>query len=171
MDKTKIKLFLCLNWICTLIANTKYKGMLLYKGFTLKKFSNAKIILKELSRFHVGKPEFDKKRVKRTLLEMQENSELCIEGVVTLESGCSILLQKNSSFHIQDCTYIKTGASISIGKNATIGKNVWISDEVFINANTLMIGDNVRIGFGCRIIGDISIPDNTMIPNETIIES
>lgn len=145
--------------------------MLLYKGSALKKSSNAKIILNKLSRFHVGKPEFDKKTVKHTLLELQENTELFIEGVVTLESGSTILMQKNSSLHIQDRTYIKTGSSISVGKNATIGKNVWISDRVLINTNKLRIGDNVRIGLGCQIIGDISIPDNTMIPNETIIES
>ena len=104
-----------------------------------------------------------------------------IQGTLTLQSGCRIVVEKGGSLEIGDDVGINSNCYIAVHKRVTIGSNTIFGPNVTVvdqdhdykaegglkaekyKVGTVTIGNNVWIGAGAVILRDTVIGDNAVI--------
>lgn len=172
--------------VSTLILNFFTKGernshLIFSNGnFKLEKHSSSVINLKN-GDFYLNKSM----RVKEPfagMLEMKTNSQINVENIFSIYSGCHIILLENAKLNLGS-GYINRNVKIRCYQEISIGENVAISENVTIwdsDAHTIVgkenemtkpikIGNHVWIGNNVTILKGVTIGDGAIIAAGSIV--
>lgn len=141
--------------------------------------SNAKIkIGKELSL-----NENNITNIGRTsILRMDEDSELTVEGIFKFYYGADIILFKGAKLFLGDNSFINSDCRIRCHKSISIGSNCAIShgftlmdsDAHYIDNNNhtlpVIIGNHVWIGTNVTVLSGVSIGDDAIIAAGALVK-
>ena len=158
------------------------------KGFYPYKYSRLQIS-KTASVQVNGTFDFNCEKIKgskaESLLRMDDNSKLVVEGGFKIYYGSDITLFENATLKLgsgyaNSGCQIRCGNSISIGNGVFIGRNCFIQDSDFhsiadsegnVKPDTLpvVIGDNVWIGANVTILKGVHIGDGAVIGAGSVV--
>ncbi|RAR51140.1 acetyltransferase-like isoleucine patch superfamily enzyme [Flavobacterium lacus] len=149
-------------------------------NFRFEKHSSAVINLKK-GDFYLNKSM----RVKEPfagMLEMKSNSEINVENIFSIHSGCHIILLENAKLNLGS-GYINRNVKIRCYQEITIGENVAISENVTIwdsdahriigreseMTRPIKIGNHVWIGNNVTILKGVTIGDSAIIAAGSVV--
>lgn len=158
--------------------------------FPMKIGKNSKLSISKNAQLYIAKRlnfamySTDLCQTRKSLLLMQGNSKLYINGISNFGMGSIICIHDNCTLSVGDGTYFSGDTKINVWDSVTIGDNCLISWDVIIldsdshtvildkpqeKTKPVVIGNHVWIGCGAIILKGVHIGDNSIIAAGSIV--
>lgn len=171
----------------SLIIYNLFSNKVIRKGGKLIPYRNSYFILHKTARIRlkgslITNSNCIKSNGRSTILRMDNNSELNVDGVFSIYYGGDIVCFKNSKLTLgsgfcNSNVKIRCTESITIGNNVAISHDVTIMDsdahniycEGYQMTKPVRIGNNVWIGSRAMILKGVNIGDGAIIAAGAIV--
>ena len=143
---------------------------------------HSRIVLRKRAMLIVG---IDWNLPEHSLVELDTNATLFVDGTVTVNRGSSLILGRDATMRIghhtffNDRCFVLSRLNMVIGKDCAIGRNVNIFDsdehEILRSgklqpiSKDIVIGDRVWIGTGVTVLKGSNISDGAIIGAGSIV--
>lgn len=182
MDVTKFKkYFRKISLFKTLYYRRKFRcNIFVGKDTELHLDNNSKIIVN--GNLFIG---IDYNFPQKTIIEIGENGELVVDGPVSINRGCRIVIQPNARLKIGKNSFIGENSKIKCCEKIVIGENCLISwnvnlidsdvhhvisdNKVLDNTDELIIKDKVWVGFNSIILKGVTIGESSVVGAGTVV--
>ena len=182
MDVTKLKRYLHkISLIQTLYYQRKFRcNIFVGKDTEFHLDKNSKIIVN--GNLFIG---VDYNFPQKTIIEIGENGKLIVEGPVSINRGCKIVIEPNAQLKIGKNSSIGENSKVKCCEKIVIGENCILSwnvnlidsdvhhiiseDKVLDNTEELIIKDKVWIGFNSIILKGITIGESSVVGAGTVV--